>query len=252
MDVALMNAGGCRDDIKAGIFTLGDAYNVLPFDDDVVLLRLSGAEIKQTLEHAVSFLDESDSGSFPVGAGLRWDLNLLEQAGSRISNLQVNPRLEDGSLWRSIDPDEVLKVATSSYLANGKNGYFSLGTIAKSSNSNFENTFIDHRQAFISFVKDKRFLSDPPLSEYSTQLLIDKDGRVTSIRALREKQLQAVSTVNLLGAPLSPTQTNPTPRAAGIVIILVSLVCFRYMSLNKFRLSRCGRASSRGYQMILP
>ena len=39
--LALQNAGGCRSDIAAGVFTMADAYELLPFGETLVLLRPS-------------------------------------------------------------------------------------------------------------------------------------------------------------------------------------------------------------------
>ena len=37
-DIALQNAGATRSDLRAGDFTIGDAYSLLPFSNDIVTM----------------------------------------------------------------------------------------------------------------------------------------------------------------------------------------------------------------------
>jgi 5'-nucleotidase len=49
-DVALLNPGGLRADIDAGPLTFGDVYEVLPFDNTVAFVTMSGDELKRFLQ----------------------------------------------------------------------------------------------------------------------------------------------------------------------------------------------------------
>jgi 5'-nucleotidase len=51
-DVALMNPGGLRADIDAGPLTFGDVYEVLPFDNTVSLVTMTGDELRRLLKAA--------------------------------------------------------------------------------------------------------------------------------------------------------------------------------------------------------
>ena len=51
-DVALMNPGGLRADLKAGPLTYGGVYEVLPFDNAVATLELTGEELERVLTTA--------------------------------------------------------------------------------------------------------------------------------------------------------------------------------------------------------
>jgi len=44
-DIAIYNAGGIRSEINKGAIKLGDVYTLLPFDNFVVTLSLTGAQI---------------------------------------------------------------------------------------------------------------------------------------------------------------------------------------------------------------
>ncbi|MBF0502231.1 MAG: bifunctional metallophosphatase/5'-nucleotidase [Candidatus Riflebacteria bacterium] len=48
-DLALQNSGGIQSNIRKGSFTLGDLYDVLPFDNDVVAIDLTGQDLLELL-----------------------------------------------------------------------------------------------------------------------------------------------------------------------------------------------------------
>ena len=52
--IALQNGGGIRESIEAGKITMGDVMTVLPFNNDLVTITLTGAEIKEAMENRVS------------------------------------------------------------------------------------------------------------------------------------------------------------------------------------------------------
>jgi len=49
--VVIANGGGIRASIKAGDITLGDIYTVLPFDNTLTAIELTGDKIVAALEH---------------------------------------------------------------------------------------------------------------------------------------------------------------------------------------------------------
>ena len=52
-DIAIQNSGGIRHDILAGAFTYGDLYEVLPFENVLVTVSLTGAQIRRIFELAL-------------------------------------------------------------------------------------------------------------------------------------------------------------------------------------------------------
>ena len=70
-DIAIQNAGGVREDVPAGDFTIGDAYKLLPFSNTLVELKMSGEEIKNVLEDALDYAlnPEGSTGAYPYAAG---------------------------------------------------------------------------------------------------------------------------------------------------------------------------------------
>ena len=53
-DLALTNAGGLRANLPAGALTMGHIQSVMPFDNRIVLVSISGQKLKQMLEIGTS------------------------------------------------------------------------------------------------------------------------------------------------------------------------------------------------------
>lgn len=54
-DIALVNGGGVRSSIATGTITVGDVLNVLPFDNYLMRLTMSGASLKKVFAEVASF-----------------------------------------------------------------------------------------------------------------------------------------------------------------------------------------------------
>jgi 5'-nucleotidase len=67
VDFAFTNAGGLRADIDEGPITLEEIYAVLPFNNTLVTMELTGAQVEQVLEEGA----RSQYGTVQV-AGLTW------------------------------------------------------------------------------------------------------------------------------------------------------------------------------------
>ncbi len=50
-DVAVVNMGGLRSSLSAGDITYGDIYEILPFENSLCLLTLTGSTLKQLMEN---------------------------------------------------------------------------------------------------------------------------------------------------------------------------------------------------------
>ncbi len=104
-DVALLNPGGLRSDVAAGELTYGTMYKVLPFENTVANLTVTGEELTRLLQAAYS------SGGVYQESGLQ--LTLLRC--SDVVRLKA-AKLSDGS---PIHPERRYKVAMSDFLASG-------------------------------------------------------------------------------------------------------------------------------------
>lgn len=118
-DVALMNGGGIRGNrlIPTGTLTRGDVFNILPFPNVIVAVRLTGKELAQTLENGLSKFPDPDGRFLQVsGLTLRYDPN--SAAGSRTREIKIG--------GKPLDPDKTYVVAVNDYMASGKEGFDAL------------------------------------------------------------------------------------------------------------------------------
>lgn len=107
--ISFFNGGGVRADIPEGRVTNGDMINVIPFDNQLCLMELTGKQILEVLEKGFNALP-AESGDFLQLAGIRVSVKL--GAKPRIQSAQV---LQDGE-WVALDPDGRYKVAAPDYI----------------------------------------------------------------------------------------------------------------------------------------
>jgi len=126
LDVAVFNKGGLRNSLPKGNITVGNIFELMPFDNEVVLLKLSGAQFKDMLEKIV------EKGGIPIG-GMRMTIH-----GTKAIDVTINgkPFDETKNYW----------VVTSDYLANGGDNYtfFKNALERKPMNVLLRNVMIDH------------------------------------------------------------------------------------------------------------
>ncbi len=112
--IALMNPGGIRADLKAGQLTFGDLFAVQPFDNGLVKMTLTGANLKAVLEQQFRAAEADDKILQVSGIEETYDRSRAE--GDRITSLT----LSDGT---AIDPAASYTVAANSFLATGGDGF---------------------------------------------------------------------------------------------------------------------------------
>ncbi len=99
VDVAIVNMGGMRCDWPAGPVTRGQVYELMPFDNILVVLTLKGEDIIALCE---SFAKYGGQGV----AGMR-----VTVIDGHLADVQVG--------GKAVDPKALYTVATSDYLAGG-------------------------------------------------------------------------------------------------------------------------------------
>ena len=110
-DFAIQNTGGIRTDLMKGPITKEMVYELLPFEDTVVVLTLKGPEVRALFDHIGEI--SSTSGAFPqVSEGLTFT---VDRNTKRCRDLRIN--------GVPFDPQRTYKIATNSYLAHGGDGY---------------------------------------------------------------------------------------------------------------------------------
>ena len=113
-DIAMQNPGGIRAEMDSGAITRGRIYAVMPFDNTIVTMTLTGAEVKLALEQAL----RSDRVTQISGIRFTYDPDLPDL--KRI----VSITMADGSAF---DEARSYKVAANNFMASGGDNYDALG-----------------------------------------------------------------------------------------------------------------------------
>jgi 5'-nucleotidase / UDP-sugar diphosphatase len=122
--VAIINGGTIRTSIKQGPVKVSDVYAVVPFDNYIVAIKLSGQQIRDTLEHGVSAIEEEE-GRFPQVSGIVVTYDRSGPKGSRVKEVFIG--------GKPLVADKEYTVATNDFLAAGGDGYKAFGDSVKSS-----------------------------------------------------------------------------------------------------------------------
>jgi 5'-nucleotidase / UDP-sugar diphosphatase len=121
-EVAVMNGGGIRMSIKRGEIRMKDLYAALPFDNHLVVLSLTGRQIRKTLEHGLSGVEEN-KGRFPQISGMTLTYAPSAPRGKRLREVLVG--------GAPMEPHRKYTLATNDFLAAGGDGYRILAEAAR-------------------------------------------------------------------------------------------------------------------------
>ncbi|MEI6753888.1 MAG: 5'-nucleotidase [Paludibacter sp.] len=128
VDVSIVNLGGLRTEIPAGNITVGKIFELMPFENELVILWLKGDKLNELIQYFASVGGEGISG-------IR-----MEISNEKAVNVIVN-----GS---AIDPEKVYCISTSDYLAGGNDKMYQLAQSVKR-----QNTGIKLRDILLNHIK---------------------------------------------------------------------------------------------------
>jgi 5'-nucleotidase len=115
-DVAFVNAGGIRADLRAGDLVYGDIFEVSPFDNYPAVVRLTGAQLAEVLRLTTT----GDRGVLQP-SGIHYTVDLAKDADKPAAqkNRVVAITMADGT---PLDPAKTYSVAMPDFLAVGGDG----------------------------------------------------------------------------------------------------------------------------------
>ena len=102
--IAVVNSGGIRTGLNSGDITISDMYALIPFDNAIVTMKLSGKALKRVIEYCLD------------GPGEFYGINVYYDSSAAKGNRIVSMTLFDG---RSIEMNEDYRVATLDFVING-------------------------------------------------------------------------------------------------------------------------------------
>jgi 2',3'-cyclic-nucleotide 2'-phosphodiesterase (5'-nucleotidase family) len=106
-DVAIMNTGGIRAPIPRGPVTVADVYSTFPFDNTIVVVPMTGSDLRQLLDFIARRVGKGD---FAQVSGLSFDIT-----GDYASDVRV--------AGKPLERDRIYRVATIDFLYEGGAGY---------------------------------------------------------------------------------------------------------------------------------
>ena len=110
--IGFHNKGGTRTNLPAGEITRRNLFELLPFDNTLVVIELTGAELIESVRRGVE--DGSHSGIEVSGIVVR--TTAVDVPVGKLVAIEL-----DG---KPIDPAATYRVATNSFLAHGGDEYF--------------------------------------------------------------------------------------------------------------------------------
>lgn len=108
-DIAIYNSGGIRASIQKGPVTTGMIFTVLPFDNVLIKMDLTGEQIRKLLEAGTR-----GKGVLQV-SGMTYTYSPASPEGSRIKEVLVN--------GKPLDAKKIYRICTIDFLATGGDGF---------------------------------------------------------------------------------------------------------------------------------
>jgi 5'-nucleotidase len=123
--IALVNATGIRVDLPGGDVRYKDAFTMMPFGNNLVVMSLTGAQLKGVLEQQYSAPlrpKKTLPAALAPSVGFTYAVDLKRPEGGRVSDMQLN--------GKPIDPAVSYRVVVNNYMASGGDGLtgFTAGT----------------------------------------------------------------------------------------------------------------------------
>lgn len=107
-DVAITNGGGIRAGLEPGALTYGDIVGMLPYDNYLNVVEITGKKLQEVLEACCRFTPE-ENGDFPQVSGMKYTIDMTKT--SRVQDLMI------------------LDKATGQYVPVDENRKYTLATI---------------------------------------------------------------------------------------------------------------------------
>ena len=168
-DFCVTNSLGIRTDLQAGDVVLEDLYNVLPFDNTVTTMYLSGIEVQELLDYASRRSAQRGCSTQVQVSGVTFTMNCREE---RADDIRIN--------GVPLNYGAVYEMATNDYMAWGGSGFEMLAR-----NTTKVDTGISMRDAVVEFMAEHPTL--PECFEDTTDIedcasgIAVADGRIDTV-----------------------------------------------------------------------
>jgi len=128
VDIAIVNMGGLRTVVPAGNITVGKVFELMPFENELVIVWLKGDKLEDLLQYFASMGGEGVSG-------LRMTID-----HGKATNITIG--------GKPLDRDKIYSITTNDYLAGGNDQMIQLAQHVKR-----VNTGIKVRDMLLDYIK---------------------------------------------------------------------------------------------------
>lgn len=149
-DIAFQNSGGLRTGIPAGKITMGKLYEVMPFDNTLFTVELTGKQILEVLDYGI----------------MNDKIGMVQYSGIKVTYDAAKPKIERIVSVTMVNGtplglDKTYKVVTNDFLAAGGDGFamFMKGRNLKDSSITLRTILMNatRKQKVIDFLGDNRW-----------------------------------------------------------------------------------------------
>ncbi|MDD3079421.1 MAG: 5'-nucleotidase C-terminal domain-containing protein [Paludibacter sp.] len=130
VDIAIVNLGGLRTTVPAGDITIGKIFELMPFENELVILWLKGDKLYDLMQFFASIGGEGETG-------IRMTIR-----DKKAVDITIN--------GEPLDKNKVYTIATNDYLAGGNDKMVQLATYQKR-----VDTGIKIRDMLIDYIKNE-------------------------------------------------------------------------------------------------
>lgn len=117
-DIGFLNGGSVRADntYNPGVLTKRAVLSILPFNNAVLKVELTGKTLREVIEHGVAqSAESSEPGEFPQVSGMSYKFDAAKPSGNRVTEILVG--------GKPLDDNKKYTLATSEFLITGGDGY---------------------------------------------------------------------------------------------------------------------------------
>jgi 2',3'-cyclic-nucleotide 2'-phosphodiesterase (5'-nucleotidase family) len=231
-DLSATSAYDLRAGLDSGSVRMGQLLRLYPFDNTLRAVRISGAQLKQFLEHSARYFETDAVGrvalnarvpgyDFDIVHGARYDIDLRRAVGDRIQNLSVK--------GREVSPSDNFTLAVNSHRQTGAGGYTMLrgAPVVYDKGENIRDLLVEE-------IRARKVIApaDYPAGEWR----IVPEGSAAAVRALFQVPsvpvpegakdtvlLRVLATTDLHGSLLARAR-SPADKALGGAAVIASLM----------------------------
>ncbi len=139
VDVGIINTGGIRTSLNKGPITVGEIFEIMPFDNALTNFAIKGKDLRKVVETSASRLGVSKNLQF---SGLVYSLK-----NNQVTDIRVNGQL--------IEPERLYSASAPDYVFTGNEG------ISFESASQVQPTGQLIRDILLNYVRQKRQIKAP-------------------------------------------------------------------------------------------